>query len=184
MIALTGANDGQNQRLANALRGAWAAPQAGAAPWVSAAAQALSVSIQATELLAGMAGRISAAGNGVVIPVTASSPSLDGASPDGQDLQWIAPPYDSSPQLANRGELSEAALAVFVELGQQRDGSLPLGNGGLFALESFGQGKETGEVVWSGLTGAEPVLLALLAAPCGSPDKEPEPRKRLPRQEG
>jgi hypothetical protein len=175
IIALAGANDGQNQRLADALHGTWVAAQA--------AAQALSASSQATELLTGAAGRFSAAGNGVVIPGAASPPSLDGASPDG-DLQRIAPPYGPSAEPAKGGEMSEAALAVFVELGRQRDGYLALGNGGPFALESFGHGKETGEVAWSGLTGAEPVLLALLAATCGASDRESESRKRLPRQDG
>jgi hypothetical protein len=84
---------------------------------------------------------------------------------------------------ASRGELSDAALAAFVQLGQH-DGNLTLEERCPAVVnDGLGVGGESGELVWASLAGAEPVLLAVLAAHWSAPDKEPDASKRL-RQQG
>jgi hypothetical protein len=180
--ALAAAEDALNGHLADALLVARVtAAQAGPVASVGTSVQPLNALFQPTELLVAAGSGISLAGDGVVVPGAASRPSLDGDSPNTQGQRRIALPADPFGRPAKRGELSEAALALFVELGRQRAGGLGLGVRGLFAAEALGDREETGRLVWSGLAGAEPVVLALLAAPCSAPDREPEPRKRLRR---
>jgi Flp pilus assembly protein TadD len=121
---------------------------------------------QTTPALAPAGGRVAPGGSGPVTAWAAPVRSLpDGDSPDTQGGWQITPPVAPSAGPANRGELSEAALAAFVQLGRQRDGNLALaGRGPVVVDEIFGEGQESGGLIRAGLVGAEPVLLALLAS--------------------
>jgi hypothetical protein len=160
------------------------ATQAGpAAP--AGAVQPLAASMQTTPMLAAPGGKISPASTGVVFAGPASRSALDGSSPDTEGYGSITRPASPTATATNRDEMNEAALAVFVQFGQQSDGNLALAGRDQVAVEdALGSGEESGGLVWSGLAGAGPVLLALLPARWSAADRESRASKRQQRQQG
>jgi hypothetical protein len=118
----------------------------------------------------------------MILQAAAARSSPDGDSPDSEEQRRLAEPAEQPDRPANPGELSEAALAAFIRLGLQRDRALVLA--GPSVDGTFGDSEqESGVLVRMGLAGAEPVLLALLAAHWSVPDREPEARKHLRRRQ-
>jgi hypothetical protein len=159
---------------------------AGPAASVGAGAQPMSAPFRAPEARAAVAGSVAPAGHGVALRWAAGAgSSLDGDGPDAQGPSGMTLRADRPSGPAHAGELSEAALAAFVQLGQHGTGTLPLTPRCPVAEQgALGDGEVTGGLLGAGLAGAEPVLLALLAAHGGVPEREPKTRKLLRRWEG
>jgi hypothetical protein len=149
-----------------------------AAP-LAAIAQPLNAPFRKTEPVPAMAGSVASSGrDAVILRNSAPWSFLTGDGQDTRGQRRIAPPAD-------HGELSKAALAAFVQLGRQRDGTLAIRAGGAVEVEDIRvDGEQTGGRVEAELAGAEPILLALLALQCSVADREPENRNTLRWQRG